>query len=207
MDRPSPTPLPDAIASLPVEGRNLVPGSLADQLGPTPTLLAFVRHFGCTFCRELIAELRGARSAPIGFPRVILVTLSDVEETNLFLDTRWPQVSAIADPAKVLRTAFGIRRGGAKEFLAPGVWLAGMRAMVNGHGVGKPAGDVLAMPGMVLITEDEVLWEQVFQHAGSKPDFRGVLEAMAAWRARPQPPETRTSAPASGGVSSSSASR
>lgn len=33
-------------ASTVVSGRNLRPGSLADQCGPEPTLLVFLRHFG-----------------------------------------------------------------------------------------------------------------------------------------------------------------
>ena len=155
----------------------------------------------------MLADLRRVRGAPNDFPPVILVTLSDADHTTAFLDTRWPQVPAIADPAKVLRTAFGIRRGSASDFLAPAVWLAGVRAVLGGNGIGKPAGDVLAMPGMVLLTQDEVLWEQVFQHAGSRPDYEGVLRAMRLWRERDQPPETSTSASAPGGVSSSRSSR
>lgn len=42
----SPNPLPHAILSLPVEGMNLVPGTLADQIEHEPTLLVFLRHFG-----------------------------------------------------------------------------------------------------------------------------------------------------------------
>jgi hypothetical protein len=35
-----------AILASPVIGRNLVPGTLRDQLGATPTLLVFLRHCG-----------------------------------------------------------------------------------------------------------------------------------------------------------------
>lgn len=142
----------------------------------------------------MIADLRRARRASVPFPRVILVTLSDVEDTEAFLSTRWPQAQAIADPHQVLRTAFGIRRGGAKEFLAPGVWLAGMRAVFKGNGVGKPAGDVLSMPGMALVADGQLLWEQVFQHAGSKPDFDAVREAHARFKAQPPDPTKRPTA-------------
>ena len=31
---------------LSVSGTNLKPGSLREQLGPTPTLMVFLRHFG-----------------------------------------------------------------------------------------------------------------------------------------------------------------
>ena len=36
----------DAVLDLPVAGRNLRPGPLRAQLGPVPTLLVFLRHFG-----------------------------------------------------------------------------------------------------------------------------------------------------------------
>ena len=159
----------------------------------------------------MIADLRRARRASTGFPEVLLVTLGDAAETASFLATRWPQARAIADPDRQLRTAFGIRRGGAREFLAPGVWLAGLRAALKGSGLGKPAGDVRSMPGMALVADGRLLWEQVFQHAGSKPDFEAVRHLARAWRAGPrppaQPPETSTSASAPGGVSSSRSSR
>lgn len=38
--------IPQAILDRPVEGVNLQPGSLRDQLGDRPTLLVFLRHFG-----------------------------------------------------------------------------------------------------------------------------------------------------------------
>jgi hypothetical protein len=34
------------VLALPVQGVNLVPGTLADQLGRHLTLLVFLRHFG-----------------------------------------------------------------------------------------------------------------------------------------------------------------
>ena len=40
------TPLEAHLPDLPVKGRNLRHGALGDQLGPEPTLLVFLRHFG-----------------------------------------------------------------------------------------------------------------------------------------------------------------
>ncbi len=42
MERQIATP----ILASPVTGLNLVPGTLRDQLGATPTLLVFIRQFG-----------------------------------------------------------------------------------------------------------------------------------------------------------------
>ena len=43
--------IPDALLDQPVNGPNLIPGTLRDQLGEELTLLVFLRHFGCVFCR------------------------------------------------------------------------------------------------------------------------------------------------------------
>ena len=43
----TPKTIPDAILQSPVDGLNLAPGALADQLGSeAPTLLVFLRHYG-----------------------------------------------------------------------------------------------------------------------------------------------------------------
>jgi hypothetical protein len=39
-------PIASELLSAPVEGVNLRPGTLRDQLGDVPTLLIFLRHFG-----------------------------------------------------------------------------------------------------------------------------------------------------------------
>jgi hypothetical protein len=38
--------IPNAILDIPVAGVNLTPGALRQQLGETPTVLVFLRHFG-----------------------------------------------------------------------------------------------------------------------------------------------------------------
>lgn len=43
---PLPVSLPDALLARPVTGRRLEGGTLADQLGPRPDALIFLRHFG-----------------------------------------------------------------------------------------------------------------------------------------------------------------
>ena len=67
-----------------VGGVNLMPGLLRDQLGERPTLLVFLRHFGCTFCRETVADLREAASEP-GYPPVLFFFQGSVTEGRAFL--------------------------------------------------------------------------------------------------------------------------
>ena len=39
-------PIPAEVLALPVDGVNLRAGTLGDQIGEEPTLLAFLRHLG-----------------------------------------------------------------------------------------------------------------------------------------------------------------
>ncbi len=53
----------------PVTGLNLAGATLRDQLNPDgQTLLVFLRHFGCLFCREMVADLRDLSRAMPGLP-------------------------------------------------------------------------------------------------------------------------------------------
>ena len=59
------------ILETPVRGVNLQPGTLADQLGQEPVLALFLRHFGCIFCRETIADVRKVSEARPDYPAVL----------------------------------------------------------------------------------------------------------------------------------------
>ena len=54
-----------------VTGVGLSPGTLREQLDESLTLLVFLRHFGCMFCREAVSDLREAAETHSDFPKVI----------------------------------------------------------------------------------------------------------------------------------------
>ena len=55
---PEARPILDVVLDEPAAGVNLAPGTLRDQLGDELRLLVFLRHFGCMFCRETLADMR-----------------------------------------------------------------------------------------------------------------------------------------------------
>ena len=63
--------IPETTLAEPVAGVNVVPGTLRDQLAPGDTLLVFLRHFGCIFCRETVADLRAVSESDPDFPKVL----------------------------------------------------------------------------------------------------------------------------------------
>jgi len=105
------------------------------------------------------------------FPRVVLVHQGTVEKGDAFLEDRWPEVPAIADPGLGHHTAFGLGEGRLAQVIGPRALLASMRALFRGHFVGKPVGNVKVMPGAFLVSGGRILWKHDYGHSGERPDW------------------------------------
>ncbi len=179
--------VPGAALDRAVQGVNLRPGSLRDQIGREPTLLVFLRHFGCAFCRETMADLRDAADKDPGFPAVLFFFQGSPLEGKAFLRRYWPEARAVADPELRFYEDFGVGQGGWMQMLGPRVWSAGRRAQAKGHTNGARVGDVWRMPGLFLVAEDRLLWSHRFRHAGDHPEF-AEIPRLAALAGAPTPP-------------------
>lgn len=170
-----PVVLPDDLLSRPVEGLKLAPGTLADQLDPAGTLLVFLRHFGCIFCREMVADLRKVSSSDGSFPRVLLFFQGTVEQGREFFAGRWPEARAVADLPKYFYERLGLTRGSVRQMFGPRAWACGFRAMAKGHFVGmKVIGDPWLMPGVFLVRERQIVWKHDFDQPGDHPDWNSI---------------------------------
>ncbi len=107
----------------------------------------------------------------------MLFFLGSAEEGRSFFSTAWPQARGVSDPDLRFYGAFGLGRGRMSQLLGPGVWLAGLRAALKGHGIGKPVGDPRVLSGAAIVRGDEVFWEEPSEHAGDLPDFGALLRA------------------------------
>jgi hypothetical protein len=171
--------IPEAVLDRFVSGVNLMPGSLRDQLGKGATLLVFLRHFGCAFCRETIAGLREAAQTA-GYPPVIFFFQGTPTEGRAFMRRYWPEARAIADPELVFYEAFGVDRGSLLQMFGPFVLAAGLRARRKGFENGERSGDIYRMPGAFLVKDGAVLWRHLYRHAGDQPDFAGIPARLGA---------------------------
>jgi hypothetical protein len=170
--------IPDETLDLRVTGVHLVPGTLRDQLAGGPQLLVFLRHFGCMFCRETIADLREAVAATPGYPPVLFFFQGSPTEGRAFIRRYWPEARAVADPERRFYAAFGVERGSLLQMFGPGVWAGKRRAQAKGHGNGPREGDIWMMPGAFLVDGPRVLWAHHYRHAADHPDF-GRMPALA----------------------------
>lgn len=166
--------MPPALLTAPVEGVHLTPGSLADQLGDDATLLVFLRHFGCLFCRETVADLRRVAERDPTYPPVLFFFQGTPEQGRAFFEKLWPDARAVADLPKNFYDGFGLERGGVGEMFGARVWACGVRAAAKGHFIGAPVGDPWTMPGVFLVRGADVLWQHDFAHAGDHPDWASI---------------------------------
>lgn len=126
-------------------------------------------------------ELRVRTAGDEGFPPLLFVHLGTVSAGDAFFARRWPEARAVSDPGKRLYASFGLARGSLRQVMGPAVWMPGLRALLSGHGVGRPAGDTLQMCGHFLVRDGAIVWQHVHEHSADA--LRGdEIRAAAAPR-------------------------
>ena len=171
--------------------RTKVPGgaSIAQLSKSSPVLLVFLRHTGCTFCREALSDIaRQRRSIEASGTRVVLVHMSGEEHASQYFQSYGLQdVLRISDPNQALYRAFGLSRGSLRSLFGPKVWLRGFQAaVIKRHGVGRLAGDGFQMPGVFLVFHGEVLRSYRHQSAADRPHYSQFVDGEPFSRDRMQ---------------------
>lgn len=144
-----------------------------------PVLLVFLRHFGCTFCREALKDLsdRSKQIAEYG-SKLVLVHMSDEETAERYFSKYSLRgVSHVADPHCRFYQAFGLTKGTARQLFGLQSWIRGFQAgVIDGHGVGiKQLGDGFQMPGVFVLQDGKVVSKFVHKLAGDRPEYVDLL--------------------------------
>lgn len=152
----------------------------------SPVMLVFLRHVGCTFCREALADLAAhRRQIERGGTRVVLVHMgTDQQVAPMLKHYGMSDIDRVSDQKQSVYRAFGLGRGRFLELFGPKVWWRGFQAGVLArHGVGTLVGDGFQMPGVFVVYHGEVIRSYRHQSAADRPDYL----ALAADEAYPQP--------------------
>ena len=139
-----------------------------------PVLLVFLRHFGCTFCREALADI-AARRAEIeaAGTKVVFVHMTAANVAERYF-SRYQLEGAvhIGDPECKYYTAFGLTKGNLTQLFGLQSWIRGFSAgVVSGHGIGPQLGDGFQMPGLFVIQDGEVKSSFIHKLASDRPDY------------------------------------
>lgn len=122
----------------------------------------------------MVEQLRRAVAADPAYPPVLLVSLASVEANAKFFAERWPDARVVADPDRVLFSAFGRRRGSLGQLFGVRVLGRALAALLRGHGVGRPQGDPTVMPGVFVVRAGAIVWALPMRDIADHPDFAEV---------------------------------
>jgi peroxiredoxin len=157
--------------------------TIAEISQRAPVLLVFLRHSGCTFCREALADLAQQRAAlERAGTQLVLVHLSDDASFGAFAaGYGLGDVPRVSDPERALYRALGLRRASFLEMLNPRVWWRGFQAAIlEKHGFGGAQGDVAQMPGVFLIRDGGVVAGHMHRSPADRPDYLEVCQLPAS---------------------------
>jgi peroxiredoxin len=145
-----------------------------------PVLIIFLRHFGCTFCREALSDISNVFDTikDLGV-KVIYVHMVDKETADLHLSFHnLHDTSNISDPERRLYEYFGLKEGNFRQLFGLNVMMRGVKAgMINGHGHGfKFVGDGNQMPGMFMLRAGRVVRKFIHQYASDRPNYLEFTE-------------------------------
>ena len=157
--------------------------SLGDDRGRTlraitddrRTLVVLLRHSGCTFCKQTLADLaRQGSDIDKAGAGLAVIGMTPSSEGLRALGERYGIASAawVADPDRLLYRALGLGRGSFVQLFGPRVWLSGVLAALRGHGIGKLEGDGFQMPGAFVIHRGRVVREYRHSSAADRPDLK-----------------------------------
>lgn len=154
-------------------GETLVEASESKML-----VLVFLRHFGCTFTRQILRGLEELhREARAHGADLVLVHMLAHGSENGYL-TGHQDVARIADPERKLYRSFGLKRGRLLELAGPHVWLMAAKSVFKGCGIGPLAGDGRQMPGAFVFHRGEIIAARRARSASELPDLQSLFQSI-----------------------------
>jgi peroxiredoxin len=170
-------PLPN-LATLLSQAKTTQDSSLTQLSMQQPLLVVFLRHAGCTFCRETLGDLAAHRSEiEAKGTRLALVHMGTARGFAAFAGSYdLADVPAVSDPERRLYRGIGLQRGKILQLLGWNVWLRGAQAFFSGHRVGTLEGDGTQMPGAFLLYQGRVVRSFIHKTAADRPDYLDLCQ-------------------------------
>ena len=120
------------------EGR---PVRLGDLWRERPAVLAFVRHYGCVFCRDQAVKLHKLRDDfEAAGVNLVMIGQGTPEMAASFRRAQGVDVGVLVDPDRRIYEMVGAKLGTLGELVGPRQILATLRATVGSHRAGQRRG-------------------------------------------------------------------
>lgn len=148
--------------------------SLLDTVAQGPTLVVFLRHLGCVFCRQTLSDLREAMPtlAARGISVALVHMASDRQAELIFRLYGMENVPRFSDPDRSLYEAMGLRRVSMRELMSRELFKRGYEACVRErHAMSVPRGDPMQMPGVFLVDRGIIQAAFLHDHPWDRPCY------------------------------------
>ena len=142
-----------------------------------PALVVFLRSFGCTFCREAMADVAAVKSniRSEGAQIAVVHGGSPADAAPWFAKYGLDDIIVISDPQLTHYRAFGLGRTDAQALVAPSVWARGaLCALSHGFGV-QPVEMLRQLPGVFVIHNGAILREFRHRSPADRPDYLSLV--------------------------------
>ena len=147
-----------------------------------PIFLVFLRHFGCTFCREALSDIANIRETleAKGLKLVLVHMASEEVALAHFENYQLNNVTHISDPDLSLYEYFGLFQGKFHQLYGLKVWLRGLKVgIIDGHGgptVKKELGSVNQMPGIFLLENGDIKVKFIHKVSSVRPNYMKIVD-------------------------------
>lgn len=142
--------------------------------------LVFLRHFGCVFCKEALADL-AKKQVDMQNKDIQLVLVhmgSNATATTYFQNFDIQNPVHISDPEREFYYEFGLRKGSFSQLYGLRTWYRGFSAETKNYKLelAKHLGDSTQMPGIFLLRKGEIIEEYIHKHASDRPDYQRLMD-------------------------------
>ena len=144
-----------------------------------PTLLIFLRSFGCTFCREALADVAAVKQAisEAGASVAFVHSEPASDADPWFAKYGLGDVTHISDPTLAHYRAFGLGRTRPTSLVDPMVWARGASCALS-HGFGVQTIEMMRRaPGVFLVQGDRILAEYRHRTPADRPDYVAIVRS------------------------------
>jgi peroxiredoxin len=154
--------------------------TLLELVDESPLLLIFLRHFGCSFCRQTLDDVSKLRSEiEAKAIRPVFVHLGTPERAKPYFDYyHLSDVERVSDPQASLynQPVFSLGRKSAfSHFLVPKVLKAWLQGGVRKYGIGMIKEDADQMPGIFFLRQRAIVRAFRYKTIADEPDYLKLI--------------------------------
>jgi|SRR5215471_2510330 len=154
--------------------------TLLELAKASPVLLVFLRHFGCSFCRQAISDIADL-SAELKRRNVrpVFVHLGTSERAKEFFDYYGiGDVERIGDPQATIynNPVFQLSRMNPwLTLLQPSVWIGWFKGALIKHGIGKIEQGGHQMPGIFFLKDAKIVRTFRYRTIADEPNYLKLI--------------------------------